>query len=187
MNEQLNAFVARAYWECRFRFFLMPVGLRVILGGVVATLIALALYIIGLRSEVDGVEASLSALYRTQETQVAFAANPNTRRAQLEAFSVFLPASHVVPEVTSSLHTLAREAQVQIKALSSQSVRLLPDAMFGEYAINLQLEGQQSNIERFLLLALDKHSSLALSRWSFQNTSADQARSNLDLILMVKP
>ena len=105
----------------------------------------------------------------------------------LNRFNVFLPETGEITNVTASLHRVASEAGVTLNTLSSQQIGGQATSIVQRQALRLQLLGEQSSVERFILLAMLENDALLLRRWSYQAGAGAAATSTLDFELLVRP
>lgn len=185
MKGDLIASLHRWRWTLAYRFASLSKPAKVILFIILAGQTLLLAGVISF-------ERHAAELRRTVVLSEVIARNPAVNAQVdygdiLNRFNAFLPEASELTGVTASLHSVAGEVGVTLNTLGSQQISGQPTSIVQRQALRLQLLGEQSSVERFILLALLENDALLLRRWSYQAGTGAAATSTLDFELVARP
>jgi hypothetical protein len=185
MKDKFQAHLQRWQWTLGYRFAALSPKAKLLLIG---TLVAHALLLALLVSSEKQYRDLQQTLNNSQAVQVSAGQdNQSERREMLTRFQAFLPAPETAGATTDSLHQAAHEAGISLERLVSQRLDGQHSAIVQRQVLRLQVQGEQSKVERFILLSLLENDALLLRRWSYQAGTTTSAASTLDFELLLKP
>ncbi len=184
MKDNLISSLQRWRWTFAYRFASLSKLAKAILFIILTGQVLLLAGLISL-------ERRVAELRQIVELSQVAADNPvaNTEvdyRDILNRFNTFLPEAGALTHITTSLHTVANEAGVTLNTLGSQLIAGQSASIVQRQALRLQLAGEHSSVERFILLALIENDALLLRRWAYQ-TGTGVATSTIDFELVLRP
>lgn len=185
MKDKFQARLHCWQWTLGYRFAaLSPKAKALLIGTMVAQILVLTLLI---ASEQRYRELQQTLRNNQQEPPVVGHDGQAERRELLSRFHAFLLEPDAMAAVTDTLHQAANEAGVSLQRVVSQHLDGQPSAIAQRQVLRLQIQGELSKVERFILLSLLENDAMLLRRWSYQEGSTTPASNTLEFELLLKP
>lgn len=183
MDVDWRSWLQQTQWTLGYRFAALSLMARLTLLGLAGVQILLLALLLSQQEQIS----QLNGRLHVQQLANMNAGEDMQRQQRdwLERFHAFLPNEETTGQIVDGLHQAAREAGITLQRFNSQPAA--SSSLARHLTLNLQVQGEAAQVERFILIALLEHDSLALQRWSYRSGTSAPASSTLDFELLLRP